>query len=255
MLKKSIVALAVGTVVTLAGCSSSPNEEVYERIAALEEAKAEMRENYEEVQQEKREDEIDALPDWVLEPPQPDATGMYAVGIGESRKLKHALKIARLEAEFQMAKMYQQELSGSERSFEQGDSDGNVSEQTTFLIDKIVDSVPVVGYEIIEQVAQPMAGKHNIYVLMKLPYDEFNKILQQQKASSMNAKVQQSFDDLERRLDKRRQQRLEEEQQRFDREQEAMKNRADMLSNTTSDKADSSERDDKLPPVKVLQKI
>jgi len=44
---------------------------------------------------------------------------------------------------------------------------------------------------------------------LKLPFEEFNKVLQQQQASTIDSMVQRSFDDLERRLDKRRAQKLE----------------------------------------------
>ena len=64
-----------------------------------------------------------------------------------------------------------QELSGSERAFERGDSEGNVATQTTFLVDKIVDAVPVIGYDVIEQKMTPVEGVYETFVLLKLPYD------------------------------------------------------------------------------------
>jgi hypothetical protein len=45
--------------VLLGGCSSSPNEELYERIAELEEMRQEREQEYVERQQELREEEID----------------------------------------------------------------------------------------------------------------------------------------------------------------------------------------------------
>ena len=230
--RKVLSVLVLGSAV-LAGCSSSPSEQVYDRMEEMAEVRQTLQEQYEEREQEKREDEVDLLPDWIVEPPAADATGMYGVGIAESKRLSHALKLARLQAEFQLAKMYRQELSGSERAFEQGDSDGNVTTQSTFLIDKLVDSVPVVGYEVVEQVIEPSRGMHNVFILVKLPYDEFNKVLQQEKAKTVDKKVQASFDDLERRLDKRRTQKMEEKQVEFEQEQEAMKNRADILAHDT----------------------
>jgi hypothetical protein len=233
MFKKNILAVSIISAFIM-GCSSSPSEAVYERMEELAEVRKTHQERYEEAEQEKREEEVSMLPSWVLEPPISDATGMFGVGISESKKLSHALKSARLQAEFQLAKMYRQELSGSERAFEQGDSDGNVTAQTTFLIDKLVNSVPIVGYEVVEQIVEPNRGVHNVYVLIKLPYDEFNKVLQQEKAKTVDKKVQASFDDLERRLDKRRTQQLESEQKTFDQEQEALKNRAEILSPKTA---------------------
>ena len=89
--------------------------------------------------------------------------------------------------------------------------------------------MPVVGYQVIEQVVKPIAGVNNVYVLLKLPYDQFNKVLEAEKAKALNKDVQIAFDDLERRLDKRREQKQSEANARFSREQEALKNRADIL--------------------------
>jgi hypothetical protein len=209
----------------LGACANNAEEKMEARIEAF----ATIQQERENLEQEKREQEIDAAPEWVLHPPQPDATGMYGVGIAQSKRLGHGLKSARLQAEFALASMYKQELSGSERAYEQGGSDGDVTTQTTFLIDKIVDAVPVVGYQIIDQVIKPISGINNIYVLLKLPYDQFNKVLEAEKAKALNKDVQIAFDDLERRLDKRRTQKQEEINADFTREQEALKNRADIL--------------------------
>ena len=222
-MKKLLLVIVISGI--LAGCSNSPSDNVAERIEAVKEAHVDRV----ALEQEKRKKEIDTAPDWVLMPPQPDATGMYGVGIAQSKQLGHGLKSARLQAEFALASMYKQELSGSERAYEQGNSNGDVTAQTTFLIDKIVDAVPIVGYQVIEQVVKPIAGVNNVYVLLKLPYDQFNKVLEAEKAKALNKDVQIAFDDLERRLDKRREQKQSEANARFSREQEALKNRADIL--------------------------
>ena len=39
---------------------------------------------------------------------------------------------------------------------------------------------------------------------MKLPYDEFNKVLQQQKQKAVSVQDKAAFDDLEKRLEIRR---------------------------------------------------
>ena len=230
MKKLVLVSVVAGM---LSACANSPAEDMAERMADVEEARMDIEQAREELEQEKREQEIDAAPDWVLTPPQPDATGMYGVGIAQSKRLSHGLKSARLQAEFALAGMYKQELSGSERAYEQGGSDGEVTTQTTFLIDKIVDAVPIVGYQVVEQVVKPIRGLNNIYVLLKLPYEQFNKVLAAEKAKALNKDVQIAFDDLERRLDKRRAQKQSEIDADFSREQEALKNRSDILKQQT----------------------
>jgi hypothetical protein len=228
----SLQRLSIVTLVasTLFACSS--NDDVTQRIQELEDANKERIAAYNEEQQEAREAELEIVPKWYLSPPDSDATGFYGVGYAKSKNLGHGLKAARLQAEFSLAKMYQQELSGSERAFERGDSEGNVTSQTTFLIDKIIDAVPVVGYQVVEQKMTPLNGVYEAFVLLKLPYDEFNRILQDQKKGEIDNTVQQAFDDLERRLTSRRAQKEAERQAAHQRELESIEARNATLQQT-----------------------
>jgi hypothetical protein len=65
-----------------------------------------------EVAQQQAEKTIDAMPSWAANVPRPDGTGVYALGIAESDKVQIALKKAQLQAEYGLAKLYNQELSG-----------------------------------------------------------------------------------------------------------------------------------------------
>ena len=179
--------------------------------------------------QEQKEEQLGITPEWYVSPPAPDSNGFYGVGYSQSKHLGHALKSAKLQAEFELAKMYKQELSGSERSYQQGNDGGDISAQTTFLIDKIVDAVPVVGYTVVEQKVIPVAGVYQAFVQLKLPYDEFNRVLQSQKAEETNKRVQLAFDDLERRLNNRRTQKEEGRALQHKRDLETMKVRAELL--------------------------
>ncbi|MCQ1061313.1 hypothetical protein LRP52_48030 [Photobacterium sp. ZSDE20] len=73
------------------------------------------------------------------------------------------------------------------------------------MIDSLVDSVPVVGYRIIEREVKASQGKIHAYVLMKLPYDSVNQVLQDQKNAANDHSIKEAFEELENRLEKRRQ--------------------------------------------------
>lgn len=221
-----------GLILSISACSTSipdPTVEMNKRLASLEKQQLEMEERQKARAQIEREEELAALPSWVIEPPAADTTGFYGVGIAQSKQLNHARKSARLQAEFELAKMYRQELSGSERVYEEGNSDGDVTSQTVFLIDKIVDAVPVVGYHVVEQSIIPIDGVFHSAVLLKLPYDQFNTVLKQQRAEEEDKKIQAHFDDLERRLSKRRQQREDERNAEHQRELESLQKRNEIL--------------------------
>ncbi|WP_240224573.1 hypothetical protein [Rheinheimera hassiensis] len=251
-MKKLIIAVLVAT--TVAGCSSSPDTEMANRLLELEKANKEMREQRIAEQQEKLEETLDVTPDWYLSPPGADSTGFYGVGYAQSKNIGHGKKAARLQAEFDLAKMYRQELSGSERAFERGGNEGNVQTQTTFLVDKIVDSVPVVGYTVVEQKLIPVNGVYEAYVLLKLPYDEFNRVLISEREKSFDKTVQTQFDDLERRLKERRAEKEAAEQAVFNREQEALRNRADIINEANKAKAEPDKSIKFEHPVQTLLK-
>ncbi len=69
--------------------------------------------------------------------------------------------------------------------------------QTTFLINKIVNSVPVVGYSVFEQTTVKFNSTFEKFALLKLPCYESDEILKAQKK-------QANFVDLERTLNNRR---------------------------------------------------
>jgi hypothetical protein len=192
------------TALTLHGCASqkAANELAAEQAKASKiQLKADnQRQN---IAQEKAQNTLEQFPSWALQVPAPDATGVYAIGIGDSDKVPIAIKKAQLEAEYGLAKLYNQELAGSERSSQQDNGNGS-SSQYTALISKLVDYVPVVGFQIIKQDIKAIDGKFNAFILMKLPYEEFNKVLQQQKQKAQGAQDKAVFDDLEKRLELRR---------------------------------------------------
>lgn len=207
-MKKLLLAITITSVLT--GCASNPTAQSIAKDEAKAFAvKAELAAEKAKIKQDKAESYINNLPSWVLEPPKPDSEGVYGIGIAESESLNLAMKKARLNAQFELAKNYKQELSGSERSYEQDNgSTGGLTREYTSLIDNLVDSVEVVGYRVIEQEVYPIDGKMNAFVLVKLPYDKYNEMLKNKKEESNDEKIKAAFDDLQQRLDKRQSEEL-----------------------------------------------
>ena len=193
------------------GCATQPTmQQLTEDSISASQARAAADEKAAQKRQEKMEDNLSQIPGWFLEVPKPDGSGVYAVGEGESNKVRVAMKKAMLDAEFGLAKVYGQDLSGSERASVQESNGDAATSQYTALIDKLVSHVSVVGFETVHQEVKTIAGKYHAFVLLKLPYEQFNAVLQNQAAKTNDAKVESQFKELERRLDKRRQQRADE---------------------------------------------
>ena len=192
----------------LSGCSSTStqdtNKAMMKQQFEIEKLRRDFNQERQDVEQQHREKEINSLPPWVLTPLQADNTGFYAVGMAESKSIFFVLKKAKMQAEFELAKQYRQLLSGSERSFEQENSVGELQTQTTLLIDKLIDEVPIIGYDIVKQKIIAVNGKHTAYILLKMPYEQYNKVLQAQKESQLETKVTNAFDKLQTRLASRR---------------------------------------------------
>lgn len=200
--RKILLTASALIAIGLSGCSSTPPAP---EKAALDISRAQEQLEKERTAdaQKKAEQTLDAFPSWALQVPQPDSTGVYALGLAESDKVATAMKMAQLQAEYGLAKLYNQELAGSEQSAEQ--SNGNTTNtQYNALITKLVDYVPVVGFQVIKQEVKAINGKFHAFILMKLPYQEFNRVLQEQRGKAQDAANRAAFDELERRLEERR---------------------------------------------------
>lgn len=195
-MKMKIKMIAAATaILALAGCSSTPDRaEVIQYQLEAEQIKA-------DAAQDKAEKQLASIPDWVLNPPKSDATGVYGVGIGESRKLNVSIKKASLNAQFELAKGFGQELAGNEKSYTKDGSAGSVDDYTQ-LIDSIVSTVPINGYETVDSKVAVMDGKYTSYKLLRLTYEQFEKGMNAAKIATTDQKIKGEFNDLYERLDK-----------------------------------------------------
>jgi len=214
---------------TMVGCSNHKTAVgIAEDEAQIAQIKAAAEQKKEELKQAKLEQEIAKTPDWAINTPRPDATGMYAVGSADSASLRLSIAQARLRAEFGLAKMYKKELTGNERDF-QRDSGGNALRvRYQSLIDELVQA-SIVGEETVKQKTQAIHGRAYAWVLMKLPYDEFNKVLKEQQMNTADRTIRNAFDDLERRVGKMRKQNIERAQAQHNMKMDELQKRNEML--------------------------
>lgn len=201
-MKKLTITTALIATVLASGCSSTYNpadrlEAEHEAQMLLEELKAERL----ALKQEKQENLIDDLPEWVVTPPKSDGFGVYGVGVGESSKYSYALKKAKLQSEFEAAKQIKSEITGLVRNHE-AESGENVIESYSETIENLVTGVPVVGYTVVESEIKSIEGKYHSYVLIHLPYAEFNKAMQQNAKELQVDAITNAFAELERKVEK-----------------------------------------------------
>jgi len=183
-----LISAVPGVLLVLAGCSSTPTAK---SIAKDEAAAAEVRANAEAERtaraQQQAVRELGNVPEWALTPPKADAEGFYAVGMADSSKVDTAMKKALLHAEFQLAKSYRAIVSGNERQYQRDQGGSGVSERYTLLIDSVVDRMPLGGYHVVQREVKPLDGKFHSFVLVKLSYDQANKLIASARPSQADA--------------------------------------------------------------------
>ena len=184
---------AILTTTLITACSTMPdNKSLVKEQLSIEKQRR-------NAAQDLAEQTLDTMPSWAMTAPRPDNTGVYAVGVAESDKVQIAIKKAQLQAQYGLAKIFNQELAGSEQMMQQDAGAGSSSSYQS-LIQSLVNYVPVVGFEVVKQEVKAVNGEFQAYTLLKLPYAEFNKALQSQKQQAQNTNMKQAFADLERRL-------------------------------------------------------
>jgi len=194
--KKLSAIAAIAYVLTTTGCSTTPDSK------SIVKEQLHIEKQRREVAQQQAEKTIDAMPSWAANVPRPDGTGVYALGIAESDKVQIALKKAQLQAEYGLAKLYNQELSGSEQAMQQ-DAGASSASNYQSLIQSLVNYVSVVGFEVVKQDVKAVNGEFQAYILLKLPYAEFNKALQSKRNQAQTVEMKQAFTELEQRLQQR----------------------------------------------------
>lgn len=197
----NVFLLAFIVTLTISGCVSSPSSADVRRAQLKEQ---EIRTN---AAQEKAEEKISNVPEWFLMPPKSDDTSTYGVGSGESRNIDFAMKKADLNAQYELAKSFSQELSGNEQSYNK-ENNFEMKEQYTRLIDSIVSSVQVNGYETLEHKVVAENGRFSVYKLVRLSYDRFSQAIEK-RHGSVQAEVKAAFQQLQQRLEEKGNKRYE----------------------------------------------
>lgn len=193
---------SVLSVLVMTGCASNPSAlDLAESQAELEAQRAELLAEKLERQNEKLEDSLDNVPGWAIEPPQPDVTGIYGVGIAESSNVAVVMKKARLQAEFELAQQMQQEISGLEQQFTEDGTGNEANLRFESAVERFVNSVEIAGQEVVEQEINVDEGKYNGYVLMRLSFDSMERMLEQRNSMEGYDRMKAAFKQLRERIE------------------------------------------------------
>lgn len=205
---KNFITLSLFGAALLTGCSSAPDaESIAQDEIDAQQLRYDAQQAHQAQESEKLEASIASMPKWVLSPPKADVEGVFGVGVADSKKPELAMRKSSLNAQFELAKQFKQEVNGQEQSYTK-DSSTN-TEQYTQLIDSIVGSVPVAGYRTVKQEMVVRDGRVYAYTLLKLPYDEFNAVINQKMTQVDAQEIKAAFADLQQRIKERKSQLVE----------------------------------------------
>ncbi len=182
----------------LAACAS-PQTRLANDLQDLAEARREAEEEEREAAQKVAKRALKQFPDWALMTPPADSRGFYGVGMAHSGAVPTAIKMSQLEAQYAHAKQLNAELAGGER-VAHVDRDAMTSTRYTNLVDLLVDWTPVIGFETVKSEVLPIDGTYHSFVLLHLPYDAFNRVVQDRLQRAEDARSRMQFEDLHRRL-------------------------------------------------------
>ena len=186
----------------LSGCASAPEgAEHVQREQALQEYAERMEQDRKARESERIEEQVDRLPDWVLEPPENGALGIYAVGSASSEEPVKALQKAKLKAEFALAQAIRQEISGQERLAERDADLGVANSEYELLVDRFVAAVPLKGHKILEQDVYGHDGEAQAHVLYRISPEALEKVLNDKADELSRESTEQAFEKLMNRVE------------------------------------------------------
>lgn len=188
-----LVVLAVFAGVTLSGCSTNAKKDTdAEKSNLTEKQKA-----LEEVRQKEAEQNVQQMPQWYINPAAVDGNAFYGVGLGEDYDINDAVKKARLQAYFEIAKNMKSELAGEETMT------GNRSGQYRSIINQFVDSTPLAGADTEDTKIYTDKGKYRVYVKLKMPLERVQHMIEQEDTQTNRQRLEEAYQRLMEKLDKR----------------------------------------------------
>lgn len=168
-------------------CGSTPTADY---LAHQEELRAQ--------KQEQMVKTVEDAPKWFLSPPHSDDTGVYATAMGSADSLMAARNVATLNAEFQIAKTVNQEISGRERQNTEVKNGRTLTSNDQTIV-KFVQQAQVIGYNVVDQKVTILDGQYVYYVLLHLPYAKMEKMLEMLH-SDFDERTQKAYKEVVERI-------------------------------------------------------
>lgn len=193
--------IGVCLAVLVSGCATSPDRyDLEQQQMKVEQLRAQQADKLTAMKDQELQSQLDQVPDWVTQPPQIDAGGVYGVGIGDSDDLSVALDKARLKADYKLAQELKQQVSGLEQNYAEDATGSSTNQRYQAAIERFVAGVNMAGQEQVKQMVVVSGGKYHAYLLMRLSFAEMQKMLDQQSKMAGYNRMEAAFKELHDRV-------------------------------------------------------
>jgi hypothetical protein len=176
--------LFLTTTVLLGACGSNP-------VVDYQQAQEKQARN----KVERMTETLNDVPEWFLTPPISDATGVYATATASSSDLQYARELAIFQAEYSIAKTINNEVSGKER-LHRSQSAGGFKSTADQTVVKRVAGADVLGYRIVSQEYRIQNGQYASYVLLHMPYEMQQQMIENRDNNFQKA-AETQYNDVE----------------------------------------------------------
>lgn len=184
---------------SLAGCASQQEKQAQE-LRDRERVLRDLEEDRREWAQDDAKHQMRRIPDWALEPaPSPDSTGVYAVASANSDDPQLAIRKAHLQAQYDLGRTLNSAVSGLER-LHSTDNGGSSNRSYSQVVQSLVDWTDTTGAEVIKQEIVPIQGRYHAAVMLKLPFEAANQVLQERRRRTAGADQDRAFEQFQQTL-------------------------------------------------------
>jgi hypothetical protein len=178
IMKRILLSLAI--VVGLVGCASNPQTKV-EQTGAPVKAQSKFEQDVAYGKELK-------IPSWFVQPPESTPQSIFSAGEATGPNLGMTMHKAMLDADAKLAFQMKSKIKSMSKSFKT--DNGKYGAESSELLIRKLTSVTVVGHQQVDSQITQEGRVYRVFVLMRYPMGEANRLLQESMAQSMQEQTQ-----------------------------------------------------------------
>lgn len=177
---KRVLYSMVFAMVGLVGCASNPQTKV-EQTGAPVKAQSKFEQDVAYGKELK-------VPSWYVQPPETTPQSIFSAGEATGPNLGMTMHKAMLDADAKLAFQMKSKIKSMSKSFKT--DNGKYGAESSELLIRKLTSVTVIGHQQVDSQITQEGRQFRVFVLMRYPMGEANRLLQESMAASMSEQTQ-----------------------------------------------------------------